>query len=80
MAYSLPKNYKPNTKSGYKGVYKRKILGATLKKPWTAYIKIGKKSKTIGNFATKKEAAIAYNEYAKTIKGKKLYLNTIDHS
>ena len=75
MAYSLPKDYKPQTMTGFKGVTKRKVLGANLNKPYMAYISIGKSQKTIGHYATPEEAALAYNEIAKLLKGNNTFLN-----
>lgn len=77
MAYSLPKDYKPTTKSGYKGVVYSLALGAKRRKPWMAYISIGKETKTIGYFTDKESAALAYNTVAKQIKGENTYMNIV---
>ncbi len=60
-----------NNTSGYKGVSWSR-LG---KGYWKAYIKQDKKSKFLGNFKTKEEAALAYNEAAKKYFGEFAWLN-----
>ena len=78
MSYHFPQRHKykypPNTKSGMKGVYYMKNLE---KKPWKAYITHHGEVVTIGYFATKEEAAQAYNEYALRIYGPEAYLNPV---
>ena len=61
-------------KSGYKGVYR----SDTKEVKWNARISFGNiKSKHIGIFKTKKEAALAYNEAAKRYHGEYAKLNEI---
>ena len=52
-------------KSGFKGVYQNKKT-----KRWIAQINFDKVHKYIGSFATRKQAAIAYNTYCKALHGK----------
>jgi hypothetical protein len=58
--------------SGYKGVYWYKPRNR-----WRSMIKINKKQITLGNFKTKQEAAIAYNEAAIKYHGEFASLNII---
>ncbi len=59
-----------NNTSGQKGVSKER-------KGWRAIIIADKKRFYLGNFKTKEEAALAYNEAAKKLHGEFAYLNTI---
>jgi len=63
-----------HNKSGYKGVY---YESAHTHRPWRAYIKIGNKQHKIGSFATREEAAQAYNEMALKHFGEFAHLNKI---
>lgn len=66
---------KPN-KSGYKGVSLDKRKNPLLNR-WCASITINRKKIYIGRYATKEEAALAYNEIAKKYYGEFAYLNII---
>ena len=59
-------------KSGYKGVVLYKQSGK-----WKAYTKVNMKSKHLGYYDTKEEAALAYNDFAKKTFGEFCYLNDI---
>lgn len=64
-------------KTGFKGV--SLISGKhPKKKPYVAQIMYLGKQIRIGSFATKEEAALAYNEKAKELIGESAYLNVID--
>lgn len=65
------KLFKTNT-SGYRGVSLIKSTGK-----WRATISVKNKSINLGHFNSIKEAAIAYNEAAKTHQGKYARLNKI---
>mgnify|MGYP001579989416 CR=1 FL=1 len=61
-----------NNTSGHKGVHWHKFS-----KTWHARILMCKKRKHLGQFDTKKEAAIAYNKAAKEFFGEFARLNII---
>ncbi len=69
----------PSSASGMKGVFFRKQLKS---KPWMASITKtiagDKKTHYIGYFATKEEAARAYNAKAAELYGEYAYLNPVD--
>ena len=52
------KTLQRNNTSGFRGVSLKK---AVIKKPWSAHIKEGKISKSLGYFSTPEEAALAYD-------------------
>lgn len=56
----------------YKGIYFCKT-----RNNWVAQISINNKTKNIGRFETDKQAALAYNEYAKKYHGKFAKLNEV---
>lgn len=60
-----------NNISGYKGVVPSNRKG----RPWAAYIKQDNKTKYIGIFKTKEEAARAYDKVAKALRGEFAKLN-----
>ena len=60
--------------SGYKGV---SLCRGYKSKKWLAYITINQKQRHIGRYATKVEAARAYNEAAKKYFGEFAYLNVL---
>jgi hypothetical protein len=64
----------PRTRSGLKGVIRCANLTY---KPWKAYGRHHAMYVTIGYFATKEEAAKAYNLWALKIYGPKAYFNPI---
>jgi len=64
----------PRTKSGLRGVIFHR---QTPKKPWRAYIIQHGMYRTIGYFATKLEAAIAYNKAAIRVHGADTFLNRL---
>jgi len=66
------RGYKANV-SGYKGVTRSRRLH----NPWRATIKFKNKTTPLGNYKTKEEAALAYNEKASELFGKFAYLNKI---
>lgn len=74
---------RPNSKSGLKGVYlqattrNRDGNDVPLRKPWKAYLRHHWQYVLIGYFATKLEAAIAYNKRAIRQYGAGAYLNPL---
>jgi len=62
-----------NSTTGYKGV--SQIKGMKLRKPYAAYIKSGGRKFHIGLFATKEEAAQAYDKKAVDIFGEYAVIN-----
>lgn len=60
---SRNKGFSKNNTSGFKGVVSSKSWCPT--KPWLAQIKVNYKTKKVGYFRTKKEAAMAYDLEAK---------------
>lgn len=61
-----------NNKSGFKGVSWSKS-----NKKWVTFLRVNKKSKYIGQFDNKIQAAIAYNKACKKIYGEFSHLNYI---
>lgn len=62
-------------KTGYKGVrYNSKCP----KRPWFSIIKFRSKAIFLGNYSTKEEAAVAYNNAALTYHGEFAKLNTVN--
>lgn len=63
-----------NGSSRFKGV---SFAPKVLHKPWRAYVNKNGKRKNLGYFTTEIEAAVAYNEAAKTLFGEFAFLNPI---
>jgi hypothetical protein len=57
-----------NCKSGYKGVYRRKIRGVETQQ-WVALIAIDRRKMYLGLFDSPAEASEAYNEAARKLHG-----------
>ena len=72
----------PNNTSGFKGVSymqpTKKMTASTLLKPWIASIQSQRKNTTIGLYATKEAAALAYDAVAKVKFKEFAYLNFPD--
>lgn len=64
----------PRCKSGFKGVL---YFPRCKSKPWKAYIRRHGMYLCIGYFATKVEAAAAYNRKAKEFFGERAWLNPV---
>jgi hypothetical protein len=64
---------KSQSKGAYKGVHFNKNLGK-----WVAQITKNRKCKHIGVFDDERDAAIAYNSYAKKLHGKYAFLNNVN--
>lgn len=64
-----------NNTSGYKGV--RELKDQPRIKKWLAYIRFNRKTKCLGLFLTKLEAAKVYNQKAKELFGEFARLNVI---
>lgn len=62
-----------NNTSGYKGVSWHKA-----QKKWVAFVVFSKKSKTLGYFSNKEDAALAYNRGALAIQGHTAFLNEVN--
>lgn len=61
-----------NNTSGYKGVSWHKYH-----KKWVAFVVFSKKTKTLGYFSSKEDAALAYNKGDLAIQGHTAFLNEI---
>lgn len=62
------------SKTGYKGVVFR---GRGLSKPWVASISLGDRTKHLGYYSSKEEAALAYNVAALKYRGSFARLNEV---
>ena len=71
---SFNQQLRKQNKSGYKGVFHRPD---NPKKPWSVRIGFNGVGRYVGYFATKEEAALAYNEAAKKYHGDFARLNEV---
>jgi hypothetical protein len=67
----------PKSLSGLKGVIFQKNARFELKKPWKAYLRKNGQYVCLGYFATKEDAARAYDAEAIRVYGPDTYLNRV---